>query len=756
MNTTGTFKPFEIGVEGMTCAACVRRVEKGLRKLPRVIDATVNLATERASIQFDHPPAHEDTLTVTEAIRKLGYQPIELQRDIADSKQQRHDFEISRLWKKFLGAASFTAPLLILAMVPMLSESIMNFMMRIMGMGSWNWVMLALALPVQFYFGWQFLKLGAKSLCALAPDMNSLVLIGTLAAFAYSLLVTVSPTTLPVESRHVYFEASAVVITLVLLGKFLETRSRHQASDAMKLLLNLVPKTATVVRSGQSQKIPVDQVLVNDLLEVPPGSAIAVDGVVENGHTYIDESMVTGEPVPVAKKAGDVVVAGTINTTGTFQFRATAIGQDTSLAKIVAFVESAQASKPRIQGLADRVVAFFVPVVLFVALSTALTWTFIVPGGSIDQALIHAVAVLIIACPCAMGLAVPTSVMVGTGKAAQLGILFRSTEAVQSLSEVDTVAFDKTGTLTVGKPEVISFQTFPPFEVDRVLSDLAIVEKRSEHPLATAIVRAAVAKSLNSGRVLTGFNAIAGAGVEARLDDGASYLIGSEKLMIDHHVNVVEAATLVESAANLGHGYFFAAIDRKLAGFLVIADPIKSGSRAAVEELKNRGLDVSLISGDNTKTTKAVATQLGIAHRDVFAEIRPNEKAHVIETIQNKKKKVAFVGDGLNDAPALTVAEVGIAMGTGTDLAIESADVIAMSGEIQNIPKAIRLAQSVMSNIRQNLVWAFGYNIVLIPVATGLLKPWLGFGLSPLVAGAAMSLSSVFVVSNALRLRNWH
>lgn len=755
MNVANTTKPLEIGVEGMTCAACVRRVEIGLRKLPRVVDATVNLATERASIQFDHAPVDDDTQAVSELIRKLGYQPIELRHEIAESKQQRHDLETQMLWNSFLGSTVFTVPLLVVAMTPMLSPAIMQWMMSIMSMESWNWLMLAMAVPVQFYFGWPFLKHGAKSLCSLAPDMNSLVLIGTLAAFAFSLLVTVSPTLLPVDSRHVYFEASAVVITLVLLGKYLETRSRHQASDAMKLLLDLVPKSAVVVRNGQSQKIPASEILLNDLLEVQPGSAIAVDGVVANGHTYIDESMVTGEPIPVAKQAGDMVVAGTINTTGTIQFRATAIGAETTLAKIVAFVESAQAGKPRIQGVADRVVAYFVPSVLIIALLTVLAWMFVVPGGSIDQALIHAVAVLIIACPCAMGLAVPTSVMVGTGKAAQLGILFRSTEAVQSLSEVDTIAFDKTGTLTVGKPEVVTFQVFSPNDRARLLANLALIEQRSEHPLATAIVRAAEAQSLRSSNTLKSFSAVAGAGVEARLDDGDAYLIGSEKLMVDHAVDLSDAAEQVESATDNGHGYFFAAVNNKLASFLAIADPIKNGSLEAVEELKSRGFHVSLISGDNRPTATAVASQLGIDRSDVFAEIRPNDKAQVIKSLQQGRKKVAFVGDGLNDAPALTVADIGIAMGTGTDLAIESADVIAMSGDIQNIPRAIRLAQAVMSNIRQNLVWAFGYNIILIPVATGLLKPWLGFGLTPLVAGAAMSVSSFFVVSNALRLRSW-
>lgn len=755
MNTTDTTRPLEIGVEGMTCAACVRRVEKGLRKLPNVVDAAVNLATERAHIQFDHSPVDADVAAASEVIRKLGYQPIELRREAIDTTQKRHGLETEKLWSTFLGSTAFTLPLLVITMAPMLSGRIMHLMMGIMSMESWNWVMLVLAAPVQFWFGWRFLQHGAKSLMVLSPDMNSLVLIGTIAAFTYSTLVTIAPQLVAAESRHVYFEASAVVITLVLLGKYLETRSRHQASDAMKLLLNLVPKSAIVVRDGQSQMIAVDKVMLEDLVEVPPGSAIAVDGIVENGQTYIDESMVTGEPVPVLKQAGDTVVAGTVNTTGTIQFRAKAIGADTTLAKIVAFVESAQASKPRIQSLADSVVAYFVPAVLVIALLTALAWLFIVPDGSLDKALVHAVAVLIIACPCAMGLAVPTSVMVGTGKAAQLGILFRSTEAVQSLSEVDAVAFDKTGTLTVGKPELVKFEVFGSHDTSQLLARLALVERRSEHPLATAIVRAAKSKSLVAQGGLARFNAIAGAGLEATLDNGQVILIGSEKLMRDHSVETAPAASLVESAVTTGQGYFFAAVDGQLAGFMVIADSIKPGAAKAIQVLDSSGYQVSLISGDNTRTANAVASQLGIAQDNVFAEIRPNEKARVIQTLQQRSKKVAFVGDGLNDAPALTVADVGIAMGTGTDLAIETADVIAMSGDIQNIPRAIRLARDVMTNIRQNLVWAFGYNIILIPVATGLLKPWLGFGLSPLVAGAAMSVSSFFVVSNALRLRSW-
>ncbi len=747
-------QPVEIGVGGMTCAACVRRVEIGLRKIPTVVDASVNLATERASVRFDHDPEHGDVEAVRNAIANLGYEPVDLTVARDPHSPDDHDVETSRLWRMFLGSASFTIPIVILAMAPMVSGRIMDLMMRWLSMEQWNWIMLGLTIPVQFWFGVRFLRLGAKSLFSTSPDMNSLILLGTMAAFTYSTFVTVVPQWIPQASRHVYFEASAVVITLILLGKFLETKSRHQASDAMKVLLNLVPKMATVIRDGAAISIPAEDVLLNDLLEVRPGSAIAVDGVVVSGSTYIDESMVTGESVPVAKLAGDEVVAGTINGNGSIQFRATAIGADTTLAKIVAFVESAQASKPRIQGIADRVVAYFVPAVLLIALFTALAWLFVMPSGSIDQALIHAVAVLIIACPCAMGLAVPTSVMVGTGKAAQQGILFRSTDAIESLSQVELIAFDKTGTLTVGKPQLSLFHVLPPFSEGNLLSQLAVVEQRSEHPLATAVVEAA-ANGQKSSLTINSFNAIAGAGVEAQLSNGDRVLIGSEKMMREQGIDVTPYDAQVADAMSDGSGYFFAAVNSSLAALMVVSDPIKPSTPNAVERLKQTGFEVALISGDNERTALSIADRCGIPSKMVYAEVRPNDKADVVQTLRRGGRRVAFVGDGLNDAPALTIADVGIAMGTGTDLAIESADVIAMSGDIQNIPRAISLSRAVMLNIKQNLAWAFGYNILLIPIATGLLKPMTGLSLSPIVAGLAMSLSSVFVVSNALRLRSW-
>ncbi|MCY2973952.1 MAG: heavy metal translocating P-type ATPase [Planctomycetota bacterium] len=747
-------KPVEIGVGGMTCAACVRRVELGLRKIPTVVEASVNLATERASVRFDHNPEHGDIEAVRTAIAKLGYEPVNLTVVSASHSQDDHDVETSRLWWMFLGAAGFTVPIVILAMAPMVSGRIMDLMMRWLSMEEWNWIMLGMTIPVQFWFGCRFLRLGAKSLFSTSPDMNSLILLGTMAAFSYSTIVTIVPQWIPLASRHVYFEASAVVITLILLGKFLETKSRHQASDAMKVLLNLVPKMATVIRDGEAVSIPAEDVLLNDLVEVRPGSAIAVDGVVVSGSTYIDESMVTGESLPVAKEAGDEVVAGTINGNGSIQFRATAIGADTTLAKIVAFVESSQASKPRIQGIADRVVAYFVPVVLLIALFTALAWLFVMPGGSTDQALIHAVAVLIIACPCAMGLAVPTSVMVGTGKAAQYGILFRSTDAIESLSQVGLIAFDKTGTLTIGKPQLSLFHVLPPFSEGDLLSQLAVVEQRSEHPLATAIVVAA-ANGKRSLLTINSFNAIAGAGVEAQLSNGDRVLIGSEKMMREHRIDITPFDAQVADAMSDGNGYFFAAANGALAALMVVSDPIKPSTTQAIEQLKQTGFQVALISGDNERTTLSIADRCGIPPMMVYAEVLPNDKADVVQTLKHGGRRVAFVGDGLNDAPALTIADVGIAMGTGTDLAIDSADVIAMSGDIQNIPRAISLSRAVMWNIKQNLAWAFGYNIVLIPIATGLLKPMTGLTLSPIVAGIAMSLSSFFVVSNALRLRSW-
>ncbi len=744
----------QVGVSGMTCAACVRRVENGLRKLPTVIDASVNLATERASIKLSHQPKAEDIDAIRQMVEKLGYGLVDLKSKSQAKTLEEKELESSRLWYLFVGSTIFTVPIVLLAMTPMLSSSFMHIMMNLLTMEQWNWVMMGLAIPVQLWFGARFLRLGVKSLFSTSPDMNSLVLLGTMAAFLFSSVVTIAPNLVPPQSRHVYFEASAVVITLVLLGKYLETKSRHQASDAMKELLKLVPDMATVIRNGETVSIPAEQVLLDDLVEVRPGSAIAVDGVVVSGATYIDESMVTGESVPVAKSIGDEVVAGTINGSGSIRFKATAIGSDTTLAKIVAFVESAQASKARIQGIADRVVAYFVPVVLLIAISTALAWLFLMPGGTIDQALVHAVAVLIIACPCAMGLAVPTSVMVGTGKAAQQGILFRSTDAIEALSHVDLIAFDKTGTLTAGKPVLAKLHLQTPLLEETLLPQLAVVEQKSEHPLALAIAESAIARGYKSSSTVESFNAIAGAGVEAVLSNGNRVLIGSEKLLRERQIDTSSFDNEVAEAMLEGSGYFFAAVNEKLAALMIVADPIKPTTPDSLTQLKQAGFAVALISGDNTRTAQAIAERCGIPSQMVHAEVRPNDKADVVKTLQAEYGHVAFVGDGLNDAPALTIADVGIAMGTGTDLAIESADVIAMSGDIENIPRAIKLSKAVMMNIKQNLVWAFGYNIILIPIATGLMKPYTGLSLSPIMAGLAMSLSSFFVVSNALRLKS--
>ncbi len=743
----------QVGVSGMTCVACVRRVENGLRKLPTVIDASVNLATERASIKLSHQPKAEDIDAIRQTVEKLGYGLVDLKSTSQAKTLEEKELESFRLWHLFVGSTIFTVPIVLLAMTPMLSSNFMHIMMNLLTMEQWNWVMMGLAIPVQFWFGARFLRLGVKSLFSTSPDMNSLVLLGTMAAFLFSSVVTIAPNLVPPQSRHVYFEASAVVITLVLLGKYLETKSRHQASDAMKELLKLVPDMAIVIRNGEKISIPAEQVILDDLVEVRPGSAIAVDGVVVSGATYIDESMVTGESVPVAKSIGDEVVAGTINGSGSIRFKATAIGSDTTLAKIVAFVESAQASKARIQGIADRVVAYFVPVVLLIAISTALAWLFLMPGGTIDQALVHAVAVLIIACPCAMGLAVPTSVMVGTGKAAQQGILFRSTDAIEALSYVDLIAFDKTGTLTAGKPVLAKLHLQTPFLEETLLPQLAVVEQKSEHPLAHAIAESAIARGYKSSSTVESFNAIAGAGVEAVLSNGNRVLIGSEKLLRERQIDTSSFDNEVAEAMLEGSGYFFAAVNDKLAALMIVADPIKPTTPDSLTQLKQAGFAVALISGDNARTARAIAERCGIPSQMVHAEVRPNDKADVVKTLQAEYGHVAFVGDGLNDAPALTIADVGIAMGTGTDLAIESADVIAMSGDIENIPRAIKLSKAVMMNMKQNLVWAFGYNIILIPIATGLMKPYTGLSLSPIMAGLAMSLSSFFVVSNALRLR---
>lgn len=745
----------ELGVTGMTCAACVARVEKALKKVPGVLEASVNLATERASIKY--LPASAGIANLKRAVREAGYGILEVEagKDRADLEREARAKEIASLRRSLLLSAWFAAPLLLIAMLPMVWMPAHMFLSSLAAASVWNWVMLALTLPVYFWAGMRFHRTGWKALRSLSPDMNSLVMIGTGAAFWYSTAITIltsfAPQLLPAKAQHVYFEAAGVVITLILLGKYLEAIAKGRTSEAMKKLLSLQAKTARVLRDGAELEIPVDEVLPGDRVSVRPGEKIPVDGVVLSGHSYIDESMITGEPIPVSKAAGAQVVGGTLNQNGALIFKATAVGADTLLAQIIGLVEHAQASKPAIQGLADQVVAVFTPIVLGIAALTALVWLVFGGENALSLALVNTVAVLIIACPCAMGLATPVSVMVGTGKAAEMGVLFRKGEALQTLQEAQVIALDKTGTLTKGKPELTDLQVQEGFDQTQVLRLVASVERKSEHPVAQAIAKAAQERGLELLEPLE-FAAIPGYGVVGsvgiyRVD------VGADRYMAQLGLEVSPFAAEAQRLADQGKSPLYAAINQKLAAIIAVADPIKEGTPQAIAALHQQGFKVAMITGDNQRTAQAIARQLGIDQ--VLAEVLPDGKAEAVKQLQAKGHKVAFVGDGINDAPALAQADVGLAIGTGTDVAIETADVILMSGNLRGVPNAIALSRATLSNIRFNLFWAFAYNAVLIPVAAGVLFPLNGWLLSPVLAGAAMGLSSVFVLSNALRLRGF-
>ncbi len=740
----------ELGVQGMTCASCVARVERALGKVDGVLSAGVNLATERATVTY--LPASVSAGQLRAAVREAGHEVLEDQAgtDRSDQERAAREEELARLRRSVLFSAVFAVPLLILAMLPMLYAPLETALTARLGPGL-MWIMLALAVPVQFGPGLRFYRLGWKSLVHRSPDMNSLVMIGTSAAFFYSLVVTVAPGLFPAGTAHVYYEASAVVITLILLGKYFEAIAKGRSSEAMKKLLGLQARTARVLRNGQELELPTDEVLVGDLIAVRPGEKIPVDGRVMGGNSFVDESMITGEPVPVKKQAGAKVVGGTINQNGALQFEATKVGADTALAQIIKLVETAQGSKPPIQGLADRVVAVFVPVVLGVAALTFVLWLIFGGASALSFALVTTVAVLIIACPCAMGLATPTSAMVGTGKAAELGVLFKGGAALESLQGLDVIAFDKTGTLTEGKPTLTDFGLAPGFDRAEVLKLVAAAEGQSEHPIARAIVDAAKKEGV---QLLTpeSFEAVPGFGLEARVD-GRLVRVGADRYMKKLGLSVDEFAAQAAQLGDGGKSPLYAAVDGRLAAVLAVADPIKEGSIEAVRALHRQGLRVAMITGDNQRTAHAIASQLDID--TVLAEVLPGGKSDAVKELQGQGNKVGFVGDGINDAPALAQSDVGLAIGTGTDVAVETADVVLMSGDLRGVPNALALSRATLRNIKLNLVWAFGYNIILIPVAAGALYPALGWLLSPVLAAAAMGFSSVFVLSNALRLRGF-
>ncbi len=743
----------DLQVQEMTCASCVGRVERVLKKQPGVLAAQVNLATERAQVQVLAGTAMQPLLA---ALEKAGYpaQQVPSQSQQAtgsDAVAQRHAQESVRLRRGLWGAALLAIPVFVLEMGGHVWPAFHHWIDRSIGMQN-SWLLqFALTTLVLIGPGRSFYAKGIPALLRAAPDMNSLVAVGTLAAYGYSLVATFAPQWLPAGSTHVYYESAAVIIVLILLGRFMEARAKGNTSQAIQQLVQLQAKTARVRRDGAVQEIEIAQVRQGDVLEVRPGERIPVDGVVLEGRSFVDESMISGEPVPVEKTAQAALIGGTVNQQGALLMQATKVGADTLLSHIIRMVEQAQGAKLPIQALVDKVTMWFVPAVMAVALLTFIGWMVWGPEPALSLALVNAVAVLIIACPCAMGLATPTSIMVGTGRAAQMGVLLRKGEALQQLKDAKVVAVDKTGTLTKGKPELTDVLLAEGFDRAQVLAQVAAVEDKSEHPIARAIVDGAKAEGI-SVPAAQAFESLTGRGVRAEVL-GARLEIGADRWMLELGLSVQGFAEEAARLGSEGKTPLYVAVDGRLAAMIAVADPVKDSTPEAIDALHRLGLKVAMITGDNRHTAQAIARQLGID--EVVAEVLPGGKVDAVKRLQAQYGALAYVGDGINDAPALAQADVGVAIGTGTDIAIESADVVLMSGDLQGVPKAMALSHATMANIRQNLFWAFAYNVALIPVAAGLLYPVNGTLLSPMFAAGAMAMSSVFVLTNALRLRRF-
>ena len=738
-------KTVSIDINGMTCASCVARVERALLKVPEVKSASVNLATERATVELG-PPAEVEPLL--EAIGKAGYTatvtpPPDHRHEHAG--HHHHDEDAAVLRRDVIIAAIPTIPLFLTEMLGHLYPPFHMAVMNLVGMDLLYVIYFALATFVLFVPGWRFFRIGVPALLRGAPEMNSLVALGAGAAWLYSTIVTFAPQILPPGTRNVYFESAAVIVTLILVGRLLEAMAKGRTGEAIQRLVRQQPRTARVERNGTTADVDVADVRVGDVIVVRPGEKIAVDGTVIDGEAHVDESMLSGEPLPVTKTAGASVTGGTINTGGSIRFRATRVGSDTVLAQIIRMVEDAQAGKLPIQQVVDRVTFWFVPAVILAALLTFAAWTFW--GGSLSYGLVNAVAVLIIACPCAMGLATPTAIMVGTGRAAELGVLFRRGEALQQLQRADIVAFDKTGTLTVGKPELTNIILDDDFDHDEVLALVAAAESRSEHPIATAVVAAAEKAGLSLPPVAD-FKSLPGRGISATIS-GRRVEVGSARLLEGMALGDFRAK--IDEVTDAGRTAVYVAIDGTPAAAIVVADVVKPNSADTIAALHRLGVRTAMISGDDRRTAAAIARELGID--EVRAEVLPADKAEVVRGLRSNGQTVAYVGDGINDAPALAEADVGIAVGNGTDVAIESADVVLVGGDPRGVLDAITVSRATMRNIRENLFWAFGYNVLLIPVAAGLLYPSFGLLLSPMLAAGAMAASSVLVVGNAQRLR---
>jgi len=737
-------------VGGMTCASCVARVEEALSSVPGVISASVNLASEKATVEYLEGTGLAD---MRRAVKDAGYElgpEAQALGDVTTAAQR----EIRVLRNKFIIAAILTASIMALGWGP-------SFVGK-------SYLLWALATPVQFWAGLRFYRGAWGALKHRTSDMNTLIAVGTSVAYFYSMIAVISPGLFAtgVLEPHLYFHTSAAIITLILLGRFLEARARGQTSEAIKKLIGMQPKTALVIREGEQREIPVEEVQVGDLILVRPGERVPVDGIVRQGYSSVDESMITGESIPVEKKVGDEVVGATINKTGSLEIEASKVGKDTTLAHIVRMVEEAQGSKAPIQRLADVIASYFVPAVIGIAIVTFVVWYFVGPAPALTFAFLNFVAVLVIACPCALGLATPTAIMVGTGKGAEHGILIRNGEALERAHQINTVLLDKTGTLTRGEPVVTDIISAHSFSQEEVLQLAASAEHTSEHPLGEAVVKAALEKKLELSPS-SDFNAIPGQGVEASVE-GKKLFLGNLKLMKERGLSLNGLETKAAELLEGGKTVMFLGRDSQVAGIIALADTLKPGAREALQALRKMGIETAMLTGDNRRTAEAIAREAGIDR--VLAEVLPEHKAGEVKKLQEEGKVVAMVGDGINDAPALAQADIGIAIGTGTDVAIETGDITLISGDLMGVVTAISLSKRTMRTIKQNLFWAFAYNTALIPVAAGVL--YLVFGnigvpsglrfvlgeygfLNPILAAAAMAASSITVVSNSLRLRRF-
>ncbi len=744
-------KTYTFNIEGMTCSACANRIERVVGKLPGVVQGTVNFASERLIITIDEGVTNIGQVKAT--VGKAGFTLVSTEEKQKEVKKHSED---QVLFYRFIASVGFTVPLLIISMGHMIGMPLPKIIDPMMNPFNFALIQLILTLPVMAV-GYKFYKVGFRNLVKLSPNMDSLIAIGTSAAFLYSVYgmiqIVRGGEVGHIYAMHLYFESAATILALITLGKYLEARSKGRTSEAIKKLMGLAPKVATVIRGGKEQVIPIEEVLVGDIILVKPGEKLPVDGEIIEGSTAIDEAMITGESMPVEKTVGSEVVGASINKTGFIKYKATKVGKDTALAQIVKLVEEAQGTKAPIAKMADVIAAYFVPTVIGLAILATVFW--LMMGETPVFALTIFIAVLVIACPCALGLATPTAIMVGTGKGAENGVLIKGGEALETTYKIDTIVFDKTGTLTEGKPQVtdiiVAQNNRKAYTGNEILALAASSEKGSEHPLGEAIIKAAEERGLTL-KALEKFNAIPGHGIEVQIEGNIVYL-GNKKLMIEKNVDLTELETKSDQLAAEGKTPMYIAMESELLGIIAVADTLKASSQEAIRTLHEMGIKVAMITGDNKRTANAIAKQVGIDI--VLAEVLPEDKANEVKRLQDEGKKVAMVGDGINDAPALARADIGIAIGSGTDVAIESADIVLMRSDLKDVPTAIKLSKATIRNIKQNLFWAFGYNVLGIPVAMGVLHLFGGPLLNPMIAAAAMSLSSVSVLTNALRLRNF-